>query len=128
MPRKPQPVQPIFQPEVAAEAIVWAAYHKRREVYVGMPTVKAIWGQKLMPGFLERYLARIGYEAQQTSAYLPANRADNLFAPVQGDHGAHGVFDSRSRAYSPQLWLTKNRRWLILAGAVFALVRRRHRH
>jgi len=128
LPRQPQPVPPIFQPEVAAEAIVWAAYHKRREVYVGMPTVKAIWGQKFIPGLLDRYLARIGYEAQQASAYIPPNRADNLFAPVRGDHGAHGVFDSRSRAYSPQLWLTKNRHWLILAGAVFGLLRRRRRY
>jgi NAD(P)-dependent dehydrogenase (short-subunit alcohol dehydrogenase family) len=128
MPRQPQPVPPIFQPEVAAEAIVWAAYHKRREVYVGMPTVKAIWGQKFIPGLLDRYLARTGYEAQQASAYIAPNRADNLFTPVQGDHGAHGVFDSRSRAYSPQLWLTKNRHWLILAGAVFGLLRRRRHY
>jgi NAD(P)-dependent dehydrogenase (short-subunit alcohol dehydrogenase family) len=128
LPRQPQPVPPIFQPEVAAEAIVWAAYHKRREVYVGMPTVKAIWGQKLIPGLLDRYLARIGYEAQQASAYILPNRVDNLFTPVRGDHGAHGVFDSRSRAYSPQLWLTKNRHWLILAGAVFGLLRRRRRY
>jgi short-subunit dehydrogenase len=128
MPRQPQPVPPIFQPEVAAEAIVWAAYHKRREVYVGMPTVKAIWGQKFIPGLLDRYLACTGYEAQQTSTYIPSNRADNLFTPVKGDHGAHGVFDSRSQAYSPQLWLTKNRNWIIAAGAVLALLRRRRRH
>jgi short-subunit dehydrogenase len=125
MPRQPQPVPPIYQPEVAAEAIVWAAYHKRREVYVGMPTVKAIWGQKFIPGLLDRYLARTGYESQQTSAYIPSNRPDNLFAPVRGDHSAHGVFDSRSQAYSPQLWLTKNRNWIIIAGAVLALLRRR---
>jgi NAD(P)-dependent dehydrogenase (short-subunit alcohol dehydrogenase family) len=125
MPRHPQPVPPIFQPEVAAAAIVWAAYHKRREVYVGMPTVKAIWGQKFIPGLLDRYLARIGYETQQTSAYISSNRADNLFAPVQGDHGAHGVFDSRAQAYSPQLWLTKNRNWIMMAAAALALLRRR---
>lgn len=128
LPRQPQPVPPIFQPEVAADAIVWAASHRRREVYVGMPTVKAIWGQKFIPGLLDRYLAHFGYEAQQASAYIPPNRADNLFTPVPGDHGAHGVFDSRSQACSPQLWLTKNRRWLILAGAVFGLLRRRRRY
>jgi NAD(P)-dependent dehydrogenase (short-subunit alcohol dehydrogenase family) len=127
LPRQPQPVPPIFQPEVAAEAIVWAASHRRREVHVGLPTIKAIWGQKFIPGLLDRYLARTGYEAQQAAAYIRPSRADNLFAPVQGDHGAHGVFDSRSRAYSPQLWLTKNRHWLILAGAVFGLLRRRRR-
>jgi hypothetical protein len=125
LPRQPQPVPPIYQPEVAAEAIVWAAYHHRREVYVGMPTVKAIWGQKFIPGLLDRYLGRTGYESQQTSAYFPSNRPDNLFAPVRGDQGAHGVFDSRSQAYSPQFWLTKNRNWLIVAGAVLALLRRR---
>lgn len=125
MPRQPQPVPPIFQPEVAASAIVWAAYHRRREVHVGLPTVKAIWGQKFIPGWLDRYLARMGYESQQTSTYIHPNRAHNLFAPVQGDHGAHGMFDSRSRVYSSQLWLTKNRRWLIIAGAVIALLRRR---
>jgi hypothetical protein len=125
MPRQPQPVPPIFQPEVAAEAIVWAAYHRRREVHVGLPTVKAIWGQKFIPGLLDRYLARIGFESQQTSAYIHPNRANNLFAPVPGDHSAHGMFDSRSRAYSSQLWFTKNRHWLILAGAIIALLRRR---
>ena len=127
MPRQPQPVPPIFQPEVAADAIVWAAYHKRREVHVGLPTVKAIWGQKFIPGFLDRYLARTGYDAQQTPAYLPANRADNLFAPVQGDHGAHGMFDHRSQSQSAQLWVTKNRHWLFLAGAALFLFRRRRR-
>jgi NAD(P)-dependent dehydrogenase (short-subunit alcohol dehydrogenase family) len=128
LPRQPQPVPPIFQPEVAADAIVWAASHRRREVYVGMPTVKAILGQKIIPGWLDRYLARTGYEAQQASAYIRPNRADNLFAPVHGDHGAHGVFDSRSQAYSPQLWVTKNRHWLILAGAVIGLLSRRRRY
>jgi hypothetical protein len=127
LPRQPQPVPPIFQPEVAAEAIVWAANQRRREVYVGLPTVKAIWGQKLIPALLDRYLARIGYEAQQTSENIHPNRADNLFAPVQGDHGAHGGFDSRSQAYSSQLWLSKNRRWFMLAGAVLVLLRRRRR-
>jgi NAD(P)-dependent dehydrogenase (short-subunit alcohol dehydrogenase family) len=128
LPRQPQPVPPIFQPEVAAEAIRWAASHRRREVYVGLPTIKAIWGQKLIPGLLDRYLARTGYQAQQASAYIPSSRADNLFTPVPGDHGAHGLFDSRSQAYSPQLWLTKNRHWLLLAGAVFGLLSRRRRY
>ena len=127
MPRQPQPVPPIFQPEVAADAIVWAASHKRREVHVGMPTVKAIWGQKFIPGLLDRYLARTGYDAQQTSADLPSGRANNLFAPVQGDHGAHGMFDHRSRSQSAQLWLTKNRHWLLLAGAALVIFRRRRR-
>jgi NAD(P)-dependent dehydrogenase (short-subunit alcohol dehydrogenase family) len=125
MPRQPQPVPPIFQPEVAAAAIVWAAYHRRREIHVGMPTVKAIWGQKFIPGLLDRYLARTGYESQQTSERIHLDRANNLFAPVEGDYGAHGMFDSRSNGCSPQLWMTKNRNWLLMAGAVIALLRRR---
>lgn len=125
MPRHPQPVPPIYQPEIAADAIVWAAYHKRREVYVGFPTVKAIFGNKLMPGFLDRYLARNGYEAQQTTTPVPPERADNLFTPVPGDYGAHGIFDSKAQAWSPQLWVTKNRNWLLLAAGFGALILRR---
>jgi short-subunit dehydrogenase len=127
LPRHPQPVPPIYQPEIAADAIVWAAYHKRREVYVGFPTLKAIWGNKFVPGLLDRYLAQVGYEAQQTTVTLPPSRPDNLFAPVPGDHGAHGIFDSQAYGCSPQLWLTKNRRWLLLAGALFGLLWRRRR-
>ena len=127
MPRHPQPVPPIYQPEVAAEAIVWAAYHKRREVYVGMPTLKAILGNKVIPGILDHYLARIGYEAQQTTTYVDPNRPDNLFLPVSDDYSAHGIFDSRSRRCSPQLWLTKNRHWLIIGGAILGLFRLRRR-
>jgi NAD(P)-dependent dehydrogenase (short-subunit alcohol dehydrogenase family) len=127
MPRHPQPVPPIYQPEVAAEAIVWAAYHKRREVYVGMPTIKAILGHKVIPGILDHYLSRIGYEAQQTTAYVDPNRPDNLFLPVSDDYSAHGIFDSRSRRCSPQLWLTKNRHWLIIGGAILGLLRLRRR-
>jgi short-subunit dehydrogenase len=127
MPRHPQPVPPIYQPEVAAEAIVWASQHQRREVYVGWPTVKAIVANKLIPGLLDRYLARIGYEAQQTAVYITPTRADNLFSPVPGDHRAHGIFDSRAQGWSTQLWLTKNRNWLLLAGALIGLCRLRRR-
>ena len=127
LPHHPQPVPPIYQPEIAADAIVWAAYHKRREVYVGFPTLKAIWANKFIPGLLDRYLACVGYEAQQTTTVLPPSRPHNLFAPVSGAHGAHGIFDSRAHGCSPQLWLTKNRRWLLLAGALFGLLWRRQR-
>jgi hypothetical protein len=127
LPRHPQPVPPIYQPEVAADAIVWAASHKRREVNVGFPTLKAVWANKLVPGLLDRYLAHTGYEAQQTTTNVAPTRSDNLFAPVPGDYGAHGVFDSRSYGCSPQLWLTKNRRWLLLAGVFLGLLRCRRR-
>ncbi len=118
LPREPQPVPPIFQPEVAAEAIVWAATHHRREVMVGISTLKAVEGNKIAPGVLDRYLARTCYDAQQTNEPVPADRPDNLFAPVGGDHGAHGIFDDRARTRSAQLWETKHRGWL--AGATAA--------
>jgi NAD(P)-dependent dehydrogenase (short-subunit alcohol dehydrogenase family) len=126
MPRKPQPVPPIYQPEVAADAIVWSAQDgRRRELSVGMPTLITIVGDKLAPGLGDRYLARTGYESQQTSE--PAgDEKDNLFEPVPGDHGAHGRFDAIALARSGQFWATKHRRLLGVAGlaAVGAVLRR----
>jgi NAD(P)-dependent dehydrogenase (short-subunit alcohol dehydrogenase family) len=116
LPRKPQPVPPIFQPEVAAEAIVWAARQNRREIYLGWPTVKAIVGNKIAPQIADWYLARYGYDAQQTEEPETGDRPDNLWAPVAGDHGAHGAFDARARPSSWQFWLSKNRHLLALAG------------
>ncbi|MGH9692061.1 MAG: SDR family oxidoreductase [Candidatus Acidiferrales bacterium] len=116
LPRHPQPVPPIFQPEVAAEAIVWAAHHKRREVYVGGPTVQAIEANKIAPGLLDLYLARTCYDGQQTDEPIDPNRPNNLFEPVAGDHGAHGIFDSRAHDNSAQLWQTTHRRWLTTTG------------
>jgi hypothetical protein len=117
MPRKSQPVPPIFQPEVAAEAIVWASQHDRRELDVGWPTVAAIWGQKFIPGLLDYYLAWTGYDAQQYDGPPSPDRLVDLWEPVPGNFGAHGDFDSRARDSSPQLWATTHRRWLALAGA-----------
>ncbi|MGB6482384.1 MAG: SDR family oxidoreductase [Candidatus Acidiferrales bacterium] len=116
LPRHPQPVPPIFQPEVAAEAIVWAAHHKRREVYVGGPTVQAIEANKIAPGLLDLYLARTCYDGQQTDEPVSPNRPNNLFEPVAGDHGAHGIFDSQAHDNSAQLWQTTHRSWLTAAG------------
>jgi short-subunit dehydrogenase len=123
LPRSPQPVPPIFQPEVAADAIVWAASHPRRELMVGWPTVKAIVGNAIVPGIADRYLARNGFDAQQTDEPVDPDRADNLFEPVPGDQGAHGPFDDQSRARSFQLPLAKHRIPLLagvaaLAGAI----------
>lgn len=101
---KAQPVPPIFQPEVAARAICWAADHRRREVLVGAPTVGAIIGNKLAPGLLDRYLGRTGYASQQTPEPEDRARPDNLWTPVAGDHGAHGTFDARSSDHSAELW------------------------
>ena len=122
LPKKPQPVPPIFQPELAADAILWAADHDRPEVYVGWPTVKAIIGNKIAPRAADWYLARTGYESQQTDIPIKPNRPDNLWQPLPGDHGAHGEFDERSRRASWQFWLTTNRGWLtLLAGTVLSI-------
>ncbi len=120
LPREPQPVPPIYQPEIAAEAIIYAAYHKHREMEVGMPTVVAVEGNKVFPGLMDRYLARTNYEAQQTDKPVQPDRRDNLWSPVPGDHGAHGTFDDRASDSSPQLWANMHRRWLALAGGALA--------
>jgi short-subunit dehydrogenase len=114
--RHPQPVPPIYQPEVAARAIYYAAHHDRREMYVGMPTVEAIVGNRIAPGMLDHYLARTGYESQQTDEPADPNLPNNLWEPVPGDHGAHGVFDERSSDHSLQLWANTHRGLLALAG------------
>ena len=120
LPRQPQPVPPIYQPEIGAEAVVFAAHNDRREMYVGYPTVEAIVANKIAPGFADWYLAKNGYDAQQTDEPVEPDRHDNLWEPVPGDHGAHGSFGERAVAASPQLWLSKNRSWLTMAGAGLA--------
>jgi NAD(P)-dependent dehydrogenase (short-subunit alcohol dehydrogenase family) len=117
LPHKAQPVPPIFQPEVAAEAIVWAADHPRREVLVGGSTILAIWGQKFVPGLLDIYLGKTGYSGQQYDGPADPERPDNLWEPLEGDFGAHGAFDDRAKTSSPALWLVQNRNWLALAAA-----------
>jgi hypothetical protein len=117
--RKAQPVPPILQPEVAAEAIYWAAHHDRRELWVGWPTVQAIAGNRIAPWLGDRHLASMGYDAQQTDEPEDPTRPDNLWQPVPGDHGAHGTFDARARDWSPQLWATTHRA-ATLAAAVAA--------
>jgi NAD(P)-dependent dehydrogenase (short-subunit alcohol dehydrogenase family) len=108
LPREPQPVPPIYQPEIAADAIVWSAEHRRRELSVGMMTVAVIWGNKIAAPLGDRYLARTGYDAQQTSEPADPNRLDNLWRPLPGDHGAHGRFAARSTAMSPQTWINEH--------------------
>jgi short-subunit dehydrogenase len=97
LPMRPQPVPPIFQPEAAANAIVYAASARRREVWVGGSSFKAILGNKFLPGFLDRYLARFGYTAQYSKERARKDAPDNLFKPIEGDFGAHGRFDSEAR-------------------------------
>jgi short-subunit dehydrogenase len=132
MPHTSQPLGTVYQPEVAARAIVWAARHARRELYVGGPTVQAILADKLAPGLLDHYMASIVYEGHQTDVPENPDRPDNLWEPVPGDHGAHGPFDDRAKEQSLQLWATTNRSWLAVAaagaGALLAgLLRRRPR-
>src|SRR5216110_1785418 len=117
LPRKAQPVPPIFQPEVAAEAIYFAAHNPRREFYIGLPTVGAIVADKIAPGLLDRYLARTGYDSQQYDGAEDPNRPANLWQPVPGDHGAHGAFDSRAQRCTPQLWAREHRALVALALA-----------
>ncbi|HEX4806349.1 MAG TPA: SDR family oxidoreductase [Conexibacter sp.] len=118
--RHPQPVPPIFQPEVPAEAIVWAADHPRRELWVARSALKAILAAKLAPSIADRYLARTGYDAQQTDEPVSADRPSNLYEPVDGLHATHGSFDARATASSPELWLTEHRGSLAGAGAAVA--------
>jgi NAD(P)-dependent dehydrogenase (short-subunit alcohol dehydrogenase family) len=119
LPRKPQPVPPIYQPEVAAEAIYFAAHHRRRQVYVGTSTVAVIQLNKLLPGLGDHYLARTGYESQQYDGAADPDRPNNVWEPVDEDRdfGAHGDFDARAHAHSVELWTDLHRDWLLLAGA-----------
>jgi short-subunit dehydrogenase len=118
LPRKAQPVPPIFQPEVAARAIYYAAHHaSRREYYVGFSTVKAIVGNKIAPSFADYYLAKNGYKGQQYDGPEDPNRPDNLWKPVAGDHGAHGAFDNRARSHSYEFWAESH---VKLLGAILA--------
>jgi short-subunit dehydrogenase len=127
LPNEPQPLPPVYQPEVAAKAILWAAGHRRRDVTVGFSTAKAINANKLFPGLLDRLLARKAYREQQADAPVDPNRPDNLYAPVPEDRGAHGRFDQQARRRSVQLWVTTHRRWLaagLLVAGVLGLRRR----
>src|SRR5204862_1576938 len=117
LPRKAQPVPPIFQPEVAAEAIYFAAHNPRREFCVGLSSVKAIVANKIAAGLLDHILARTGYASQQHDGAEDPNRPDNLWQPVPGDHGAHGAFDSRARRWSPQLLTSEHRALVALVVA-----------
>lgn len=121
LPRQPQPVPPIYQPEVAARAIYWSAHHDRREYFVGITTMAAVWGNKFFPGLIDRYLARTGYESQQADAPIAGDRQDNLMRPVLKDFGAHGRFDRGAVPASMQAWLDRHRAGLATGVAALAL-------
>jgi NAD(P)-dependent dehydrogenase (short-subunit alcohol dehydrogenase family) len=116
LPKHPQPVPPIYQPEVAGEAVYWAAQHRRRELVVGFSSMKAIVGNKLVPRLADWYLARNGFRSQQDESLPVEERDGNLFDPVPGG-ATHGSFDERARPRSYQLWATMHRRLLAVAAA-----------
>ncbi len=129
--RHPQPVPPVYQPELAARAVLWAAEHPRRAIYVGEPTPLLIWAGRLAPGLVDRYLARTSYGAQQTDVPIPAGRPSYLWEPLPGDPRAHGIFDDVAHEQSIQYELATHRRATALAAAALtgagALVWRRVR-
>jgi short-subunit dehydrogenase len=131
LPHKAQPVPPIYQPEVAARAIVFASKNKRREIYVGLPTVIAIVGNKLFPRLGDLYLGKTGVKGQETEEKADYDAPNNLYEPVGGDPGAHGRFDDRASAHSIQLFTDLHRDWIIggllaafvIAGGAFVVNR-----
>jgi NAD(P)-dependent dehydrogenase (short-subunit alcohol dehydrogenase family) len=117
LPNEAQPVPPIYQPEVAADAIAWVVEHPRREMWVGSSTVATVVANRLAPGLLDRYLGWTGYRSQQVDRPLDRDRPFNLYRPVPGDHGAHGVFDDRAKARSLQVEASKHR-WAVAGGVL----------
>lgn len=122
LPHKPQPVPPIFQPELIARGILYAADNagKRRDLIIGWPSWKAIWGEKFVPGYIDRVLARNGYASQQYDGPVSTDRQNNLWEPVPGDWGAHGDFDDRAQDWSWELWMQMHR-GLVAAAALSAV-------
>ncbi|GAA4313725.1 SDR family oxidoreductase [Compostibacter hankyongensis] len=127
LPRLPKPMGKIYQPEIAARAIVYAALHKRRSVWVGAPTFASIIGNRIAPGFLDRVLARSGYDGQQTAEPAGRDRKErtNLWTPLPGDEGAHGTFGREAAGRSPLLWVSMHRNkidWAICLTVIIVLI------
>ncbi len=119
LPNTTQPVPPIFQPEVGADAVHHAVRTDvGREFLVGWPTVKAVVGEKVVPAYIDRKLGSDGYAGEQTSTPANPDRPNNLWAPAPGDYAAHGPFDDRAKTASTELWLAKREPWLALTGAM----------
>ncbi len=128
LPNKPQPMGTIYQPEIAADAICFAAHNERREVMVGWSTLKAIIGNKIAPWYADRVLANSAFKGQQTNEPEDPDRKHNLWEPIPGDHGAHGKFGKNAKSFSMQLWLTRHRSYvtivllIIIALLIYLLV------
>jgi NAD(P)-dependent dehydrogenase (short-subunit alcohol dehydrogenase family) len=118
--KQTQPVPPIYEPEVAARAIVHSAFHARREMWVGAPTFWTILAERIAPSLVDRYLAKTGVSSQQTDHPLDPEGHDNLFEPVDEDRGAHGPFDDRAHQASPLLWTSRHRHAVTGAGVLAA--------
>jgi short-subunit dehydrogenase len=119
LPGELQPLGPIFSPELAADAIVWAARHRRRELHVGGSVASVIALNRVAPGLLDRYLARHAYDGQHTATPVDMDRPSNLWAPLPGDRGAHGRFGAQARHHSAQFWMATHR-WAGVALAAAA--------
>lgn len=120
LPNKPRPMGKIYEPEIAAKAIVYASKHNRREIFVGGPTLKAIIGNKIAPWYADQVLAKNGYEGQMTNEPEDPQRNDNLWEPLPGDHGAHGPFTAKAKTFSPQAWLTTHPNTLLVSATIAA--------
>ncbi len=131
MPHKARPTGTIFQPEVAAEAILFAAEHDRREIMVGYTTVEATLGEKVIPGMLDHYLSKAAWEGSMLPEPADPNQPDNFWEPLPGDHGSHGQFDALAKDFSIELWATEHRGallgGLVLAGVATAWLRKAFR-
>jgi len=124
LPRKPQPVPPIYQPEIAARAILWAATHRRRELNVGFMSSAVVLANKLAPGLGDLYLSKTGYESQQYDGLADPDRPHNLWKPIAGDHGPYGDFGHRAATRSWHLWANTHRGLIATGlGAVGLLVK-----
>ena len=122
MGRKAQPVPPIFQPEVPARAIYFAAFHPRRQTWIGFPTVKAILANRIAPGLIDKYLATAGYSGQLTDEPVSPSAPNNLFEPVAGEYAAHGRFDKRARSRSWEVFTSRHRDGFWAVVGIGALV------
>jgi len=116
LPGKPRPIGKVYQPEVAARAIYFAAHTDRKEVEVGWPAVEAIWGDKVASSLLDHQLAEVGFKGQQDPQPVSPDRKDNLFDPLPGDHGAHGRFDDQAIDTSAELWISEHKKQLGFAA------------
>jgi NAD(P)-dependent dehydrogenase (short-subunit alcohol dehydrogenase family) len=116
LPGQPRPVGKVYQPEVAARAIWFAAHDGRKEMLVGLPTVEAVWGNKVASSAMDDYLAATGFDAQQRPDPVRPDRKDNLFQPVAGDHGAHGSFEQEAVDSSAELWVSEHKKELGIAA------------